>query len=189
MNKTTTIIVTTVITTLIVGGGIYWYTISLSPTSDEGILEVETNNVTIPTEIISETEYKNDQYGFSFKYDPEEYSVAELKSRGGATGDESDLIRMTAIGESCPAVDIFISTATLEQELNDLEFRISGDTIQITVDGIMAAKKSGEIIENIPPCGTEKTEVVFEREGNVFVITAFKNRESSLNELLESIDF
>ncbi|HPA25895.1 MAG TPA: hypothetical protein PLK76_04015 [bacterium] len=189
MNKTTTVIVTAVITALIIGGGIYWYTTSLSPTSDESVSEVETNETATPIETISETTYQNDKYGFSFSYDPKKYSVAESRSRSGATGDESDLIRMTAIGESCPAVDIFISTATLEQELNDLEFRISGDTVQTTVDGISATKRSGNITENLPPCGSEKTEVVFESKGNVFVITAFKNWKSSLDELLESIDF
>ena len=189
MNKTTTVIVTAVITALLVGGGIYWYMTSLSPTSNESITEVETNEIVVPTETSSETKYQNNKYGFFFEYDPEMYSVAESKSRGGATGDESDLIRMTTIGESCPAVDIFISTATLEQELNDLEFRISGDTVQTTVDGITATKRSGEITENLPPCGSEKTEIVFEDSGNVFVITAFKNWEGSLDEILETIDF
>lgn len=173
MNKTTVIIFTTIFTALLVGGGAYWYT----------------TEITAPIETSSETEYKNDKYGFHFEYDPEMYSVAESKSRGGATGDESDLIRMTAIGESCPAVDIFVSTATLEQELNDLESRINGDAVQTTVDGISATKKSGEITENIPPCGSEKTEVVFEYEGDVFVITAFKDWENSLEKLLKSIDF
>lgn len=156
--------------------------------ADEGGKQATQKSITTtPVETISETTYQNDKYGFSFNYDPEKYSVAESRSRSGATGDESDLIRMTAIGESCPAVDIFISTATLEQELNDLEFRISGDTVQTTVDGISATKRSGDITDNLPPCGSEKTEVVFEHEDNVFVITAFKNWESSLDELLKSI--
>ena len=189
MNKTTTIIVTTVITALLAGGGMYWYMTSLSPTSDEITQEVETSNTETPAEVVSKTTYENDKDDFSFSYDPEKYSVAESRSRGGATGDESDLIRTTTIGENCPAVDVFVSTATLEQELNDLEFRISGNTVQTTIDNITATKRSGEITEHIPPCGSEKTEVVFEHEGNVFVITAFKSWESSLDELLESIDF
>lgn len=133
--------------------------------------------------------YQNNKYAFSFSYDPEKYSVIESRSRGGATGDESDLIRMTAIGESCPAVDIFVSTATLEQELSDLEYRLIGNTVQTTVDGITATQRSGEITENLPPCGSEKTELVFENGGNVFVISAFKDWETALDELLMSINF
>ena len=124
MNKITMVIVTAVITALLVGGGMYWY---MSPAPTEDTKNVGTSGTQTPTVATTETKYENSKYGFSFSYDSVQYSVAESKSRGGATGDESDLIRMTAMGESCPAVDIFISTATLEQELSDLEFRISGD--------------------------------------------------------------
>lgn len=168
------IILAIIVTAIVVGGGMYYFQKSTTQT---------------PTETVSETTYQNDTYGFSFSYDPEKYSVVESRSRSGATGDESDLIRMTAKGDTCPAVDIFVSTATLEQELSDLELRISGDTEQTTVAGIAATKRSGEITENLPPCGSKKTELVFENESNVFVITAFKKSESSLDELLKSIDF
>ena len=190
--KTSTAIIIIAIAAIIIGGGIWWW----AGTSDEDTTQngavvtkktpVANDNegVNAPTE-----KYLNEEYGFSFSYDPGKYSITETRSKGGATGDESDLVQITKIGESCPAVDIFVSTASLDQEQEDLELRISGETVETTVAGIAATKRSGEITENIPPCGSEKTEVVFENNDNVFVITAFKDYEEALNELLESINF
>lgn len=182
MKKTFTAVIA-LITVVLLIGGVYVRV----PKSTKNIIPTpEESDITIST---SSNEYENLTYGFSFKYNPIEYTITESKTRGGANGEESDLIRITKIDETCPTADIFISTATLDEELNDLEFKLNGETTETTVDGIPATMKTGEITENIPPCGSEMTEVVFEHEGNVFLISAFKNSENTLNELLESIKF
>ncbi len=153
---------------------------------DRLIEYIETGEVQIEEE---EAIYSNAEYGFSFNYSPDKYSIIVSREKGGATGEESDSISMIEEDETCPAVHIFISKATLEQELDDLELRISGNTVQTTVDGVPATKRSGEITEHISPCGTEKTQIVLEHDENVFVITAYKDWESSLDKLLDSIKF
>jgi len=189
MNKTLRNILIGVVTTLLIGGGIFWYTNSSSTLIKQNVQKIETSHLDKVNTSVSEAKYYNDKYNFSFNYDSKEYSVSESKSRGGTLGEKSDLISLKKNNENCSEVNIFISTSTLEQELNNLEHGINGKTTKILIGDITATKKSGEITENIPACGSEMVKIVFEHNENIFVISTFKEWENSLNKVLESISF
>ena len=135
--------------------------------------------------------YTNADYEFNFYYDPENYEVTEEKSQGGALGEEGDLFTLKAKTEdNCPeTVTIFISPATLDQELEDLEFRIDGETTAAVVSGEDATQRQGTLTENLPACGSEVIELVFENKGDVYIMRADKDSEDLLNELLTSFQF
>ena len=130
--------------------------------------------------------YTNSQYDYSFTYDSSEYKITESKSIGGAIQEESDLTTLAAKGEdSCPvSLTIFISTADLDVELADLDFRIDGTTTKTTVDSAEATKRAGALTENLPECGDKVTDVVFEHNDHTFSIRAFENSTDFLDETL-----
>lgn len=134
--------------------------------------------------------HDSSQYSYKFQYDPRLYKVSESKSKGGATGEESDLATLEAKRNNgaCPkAVTVFISTATLENELKDLDFRIEGKNSEIAVSGVKVTKRVGTLTENQPACGNEVTEAVFSHKDKTFVIKAFKGSTDLLDEVLDSL--
>ncbi|MBU1177788.1 hypothetical protein KJ903_01065 [Patescibacteria group bacterium] len=135
--------------------------------------------------------YDNSQYSYKFQYDPKQYNASESKSRGGATGAESDLVTLSAKknGSACPeATTVFISTATLAEELKDLDFRIEGENNEVTISGVKATQRVGTLTENQPTCGNEVTEVVFSHKDKTFVVRADKDSRGLLNEVLATFE-
>ncbi|MFH1536991.1 MAG: hypothetical protein ABID45_03325 [Patescibacteria group bacterium] len=136
--------------------------------------------------------YQNEKYNFSFEYDVLQYSVEESISRGGYMQAESDLITIKEYDDTifCPqTVTIFLSPATLNEELVDLEFRITGETSAIKLDGTTATERVGDLTEHQPACGADVTEIVFEQNENVYIVRAQKDSDSLLNTILETFSF
>ncbi|MFH2104710.1 MAG: hypothetical protein ABII72_00540 [Parcubacteria group bacterium] len=136
------------------------------------------------------TTHNSSQYSYKFQYDSRVYKVSESKSKGGATGAESDLATLEAKRNNgtCPkAVTVFISTATLEDELKDLDLRVEGENSEMAISGAKATKREGTLTENQPACGGEVTEVVFSHKDKTFVVKAHKDSTDLLDETLDSL--
>jgi hypothetical protein len=126
--------------------------------------------------------YENEKYGFSFEYDSNKYLIDE----GGSHG-QFLLIEEESEEQCHPQVTFSKTDLSYDEEAIDLGFRIDGDAENIKLaDDTNAIRRSGSIVEHLPPCGDQRSDVIFEKDDNVFLVTAFQNYAYELQDQIVS---